>query len=61
MSEEGEEMKTEGVCEICGQRWELHYHPKLLQYKFGPWGVFGLLADHVPEISEQQQRWPHES
>jgi hypothetical protein len=39
-----------GVCSICGKPWEEHYRPELLRFKMGPYGSFGLSADHTPHI-----------
>lgn len=37
-------------CSKCGQPWHQHYDPKFLKYKNGPFGAFGLVADHTPHI-----------
>lgn len=41
---------TTPACSRCGQPWEKHYDPDLLKYKNGPFGTFGLTADHTPHI-----------
>lgn len=37
-------------CSVCGQKWEDHYHPDLLKFKMGPYGIFGLIANHTPHL-----------
>lgn len=37
-------------CAVCGKPWEEHYAPGQLKYKMGPYGTYGLTADHTPHI-----------
>lgn len=38
------------LCARCGMTWHSHYDPELLKFKNGPFGTFGLIADHAPYI-----------
>lgn len=38
------------ACSICGKPWHEHYKPDFLKFKMGPYGTFGLEADHTPHI-----------
>lgn len=37
-------------CAVCGEQWEEHYEPGQLRFKMGPYGTYGLTADHTPHI-----------
>jgi hypothetical protein len=38
------------LCSVCGKPWQWHYDPDKLQYKNGPYGTFGLTAEHTPHL-----------
>ena len=43
-------MSSRVTCSRCGESWQSHYHPDFLKYKNGPFGTFGLVADHLPHV-----------